>query len=79
MELKIITAQEYFAESGRKVFAEQSEAIQQILSLECSVYVLRRTVGLFTVVISDLMNMRRGLIDLYELSFEDYIEYREFY
>ena len=88
VKLDIVISDEYFAKTDRdvdweendstKVSAAQAEALQKILTAECSVHVLRRVTGLCGSLADDMLLIRTKLISDYQALYEPYIAYRDF-
>lgn len=93
IELDVVFAHVYFERLGKEIDWEetgnkkkiplaQHEALQNILTCECSIFCLRRAHGNIDGGISDSMvAIRRRFIDEYEEKYEKYIEVNnhEFY
>ena len=86
--LDITTAEEYFAKTDREVDwdhdldkdipEDQANALQDILTIEVSIYVLRRVTGLCGMQADVMASLRQSLICEYEIIYEPYILYRDF-
>jgi len=89
IDLKASTSAEYFELLGceinwegddkTKVPTEQADAVQEILSIEASIYLTRRCTGLCGSVVDNLVALRRKLINAYEQHYDFYIEHNDFY
>lgn len=89
IELKASTSTEYFellgceidwvADDKAKVPVAQADAVQEILSIEASIYLTRRCTGLSGSVVDNLVVLRRKLINAYEQEYDFYIEHNNFY
>lgn len=89
VDFKVSTSTEYFEQTGReidweeddtsKVSVFQSDAIQDILAIEVSIYLMRRVSGICGSLSDSLIDMRRRLISNYASDYEPYVEYNDFY
>ena len=88
--LNVSLAREYFDKTDREIDHDETgkaglipidkaDLLQNILTTEVSIYLLRRNIGFCGSLVDDMANIRRRLIDNYELDFEPYIEYNDFY
>jgi len=58
----------------------QANLLQNILTTEVSIYLLRRNIGFCGSLVDDMVGIRRNFINQYEENFgEKYIEYNDFY
>ena len=89
VNLKVSTSEEYFSQVEReidweeddasKVPTKQADEIGKILATEASIFLLRRATGFCGSLIDHMVSVRRGLIKKYEIDYETYIEYNDFY
>jgi hypothetical protein len=89
VNFKVSTSTEYFEQTGREIDWEendlskvsmfQSDAIQDILAIEASIYLMRRATGLCGSLSDSLIDMRSRLISDYVFEYEPYVEYNDFY
>lgn len=89
VDFQVSTSTEYFKQTNReidweeddtsKVSVFQSNIIQDILAIEASIYLMRRSSGLCGSLVDSLIGMRRRLISDYVSEYEPYIEYNDFY
>ena len=88
--VEVSLAQDYFAKVDKKldwdetnnpdlISTAQFSLLQNILTTEVSIYLLRRNVGFCGSLVDDMAGIRRGLIIQYELEFEKYVEYNNYY
>jgi hypothetical protein len=89
VNLKVSTSEEYFSQIEReidweendnsKVPRKQADEIGKILATEVSIFLLRRATGFCGSLIDHMAIVRRGLIKKYEIDYETYIEYNDYY
>jgi hypothetical protein len=89
VNLEVGSSEEYFSQVGReidweeddtsKVSIKQAGAIDKILTMEASIFLLRRATGVCGSMIDCMATIRRGLVDEYEKSYETYVQYNDFY
>ena len=89
VDLKITTSEEYFSQTHReidwdeddssKVSIAQLYAVEKILATEFSIFLLRRSTGFDSNLIDNMVDIRRELIEIYDLSYEKYVSYNDFY
>jgi hypothetical protein len=89
VNLKVSTSEEYFLQVEReidweekdtsKVPIKQADEIGKILATEVSIFLLSRATGFCGSLIDHMVSVRRGLIKEYEIVYEAYIEYNDFY
>ena len=87
--LDVTIAQDYFSNLGKeidwdeddasKIDPTQADAIDEILAIEASIYLLRRTSKLCGSLSDIMVSLRRKLITEYEDKYEPYVEYNDFY
>jgi hypothetical protein len=87
--LEMTQSTDYFNKTNReidwdendktKVSIKMAEALQNILTTEASIYLLRRVTGVCGSLADDMVGIRRRLISEYEKIHEPYVFYRDFY
>ena len=86
----VTTSEQYYEQVGKEIDydetggdgmvpMQEAEAIQNILTCECSIYLLRRQAGWCGSITDDMIALRRKFINEYELNGKIYIEYNDFY
>jgi hypothetical protein len=88
MDLKITVAEEYFRSIGKPLSDEdydnkekykEIKSIGEIVALEVSIHLCRRTVGVDGSVSDSLYSLRRTLIEKHNEDFDNYIDNQDFY
>jgi hypothetical protein len=88
--VEVSLARDYYAKVGKKldynetnkpnmIPEPQFSLLQNILTTEVSIYLLRRNIGFCGSLVDDMAGIRRGLINRYEAAYEEYIEYNNYY
>jgi hypothetical protein len=87
VNLEMTQAEEYFGKTDRKIDWEedgsgqisvaQADTLQRILTAEASIHILRRVTGLCGSLVDNMTEIRRDLINQYEM-YEPYVHYRDF-
>ena len=61
------------------VSIKQANEIAKILSTEASIFLLRNASNVCGSLVDSMVEIRRELINKYEVDYEPYIEYNDFY
>lgn len=88
--VEVSLAQDYYAKVGKELDYEETNEpnmipepqfilLQNILTTEVSIYLLRRNIGFCGSLVDDMAGIRRGLINQYEAAYEKYVEYNDYY
>jgi len=91
VNLELTLAHEYFAKEGKEidydgdgsavdmVTVEQAEALQEILTMEASIHILRGVIGLCGSQADVAQGIRRKLLTTYEEKYGKYKIYRDYH